>query len=176
MQIYGIQCDFMHGSCWNHSNFENSWFYYVIWTSDPQNHCLLGSRNRVAVNFLNRYVIYWVGPCERVRVRRQNFAGKLSIRFYNIWDCVISFNRTELDGLWYKCALKWGQTTVIGQKFVQRIGNVLQACLWMGSNWVNDSWLAGRRSRPPAKQTFCSPSHSSLAWINLDKIISKLEV
>ena len=109
-------------------------------------------------------------------VRRQNFAGKLSIRFYNIWDCVISFNRTELDGLWYKCALKWGQTTVIGQKFVQRIGNVLQACLWMGSNWVNDSWLAGRRSRPPAKQTFCSPSHSSLAWINLDKIISKLEV
>ena len=49
MHIYGIQCDFMHRSCWNHSNFENSWFYYVIWTSDPQNHCLLGSRNRVAV-------------------------------------------------------------------------------------------------------------------------------
>ena len=22
---------------------------YVIWTLDPQNHCLLGSRNRVAV-------------------------------------------------------------------------------------------------------------------------------
>ena len=39
------------------------------WTSDPQNHCLLGSQNRVAVNFLNRYVIYWVGlgPCERAR-------------------------------------------------------------------------------------------------------------
>ena len=52
-------------SCWNHSNFENSWFYYVIWISDPQNHCLLGPRNRVAVNFLNRYVVYWVGPCER---------------------------------------------------------------------------------------------------------------
>ena len=67
MHIYGIQCDFMHRSCWNHSNFENSWFYYVIWTSDPQNHCLLGSRNRVAVNFLNRYVIYWVVPCERAR-------------------------------------------------------------------------------------------------------------
>ena len=67
MHIYGTQCDFMHRSCWNHSNFENSWFYYVIWTSDPQNHCLLGSRNRVAVNFFNRYVIYWVVPCERAR-------------------------------------------------------------------------------------------------------------
>ena len=67
MHIYGIQCDFMHRRCWNHSNFENSWFYYVIWTSDPQNHCLLGSRDRVAVNFLNRYVIYWVVPCERAR-------------------------------------------------------------------------------------------------------------
>ena len=67
MHIYGIQYDFMHRSCWNHSNFENHWFYYVIWTSDPQNHYLLGSRNRVAVNFLNRYVIYWVVPCERAR-------------------------------------------------------------------------------------------------------------
>ena len=67
MHIYGTQCDFMHRSCWNHSNFENSWFYYVIWTSDPQNHCLLGSRNRVAVNFLTRYVIYWAVPCERAR-------------------------------------------------------------------------------------------------------------
>ena len=38
-----------------------------ISTSDPQNHCLLGSRNRVAVNFFNRYVIYWVVPCERAR-------------------------------------------------------------------------------------------------------------
>ena len=62
-----MQYDFMHRSCWNHSNFENSWFYNVISTSDPQNHCLLGSRNRVAVNFLNRYVIYWVVPCERAR-------------------------------------------------------------------------------------------------------------
>ena len=51
MHIYGIQCDFMHRSCWNHSNIENSWFYNVISTSDPQNHCFLGSRNRVAVNF-----------------------------------------------------------------------------------------------------------------------------
>ena len=67
MHIYGMQYDFMHRSCWNHSNFENSWFYNVISTSDPQNHCLLGSRNRVAVNFLNRYVIYWVVPCERTR-------------------------------------------------------------------------------------------------------------
>ena len=67
MHIYGMQYDFMHRSCWNHSNFENSWFYNVISTSDPQNHCLLGSRNRVAVNFLNRYVIYWVVPCERAR-------------------------------------------------------------------------------------------------------------
>ena len=67
MHIYGTQCDFMHRSCWNHSNFENSWFYHVIWTSDPQNHCLLGPRNRVAVNFFNRYVIYWVVPCERAR-------------------------------------------------------------------------------------------------------------
>ena len=67
MHIYGIQYDFMHRSCWNHSNFENSWFYNVISTSDPQNHCLLGSRNRVAVNFFNRYVIYWVVPCERAR-------------------------------------------------------------------------------------------------------------
>ena len=49
MHIYGMQYDFMHRSCWNHSNFENSWFYNVISTSDPQNHCLLGSRNRVAV-------------------------------------------------------------------------------------------------------------------------------
>ena len=67
MHIYGMQYDFMHRSCWNHSNFENSWFYNVISTSDPQNHCLLGSRNRVAVNFFNRYVIYWVVPCERAR-------------------------------------------------------------------------------------------------------------
>ena len=131
---------------------------------------------RFVLQLLPRLKMKYLGAMLVDPVRRQNFAGKLSIRFYNIWDCVISFNRTELDGLWYKCALKWGQTTVIGQKFVQRIGNVLQACLWMGSNWVNDSWLAGRRSRPPAKQTFCSPSHSSLAWINLDKIISKLEV
>ena len=49
MHIYGMQYDFMHRSCWNHSNFENSWFYNVISTLDPQNHCLLGSRNRVAV-------------------------------------------------------------------------------------------------------------------------------
>ena len=67
MHIYGMQYDFMHRSCWNHSNFENSWFYNVISTSDPQNHCLLGSRNRVAVNFFNRYVIYWVVPGERTR-------------------------------------------------------------------------------------------------------------
>ena len=67
MHIYGMQYDFMHRSCWNHSNFENSWFYNVISTSDPQNHCLLGSRNRVAVNFFNRYIIYWVVPCERAR-------------------------------------------------------------------------------------------------------------
>ena len=67
MHIYGMQYDFMHRSCWNHSNFENSWFYNVISSSDPQNHCLLGSRNRVAVNFFNRYVIYWVVPCERAR-------------------------------------------------------------------------------------------------------------
>ena len=67
MHIYGMQYDFMHRSCWNHSNFENSWFYHVIWTSDPQNHCFLGPRNRVAVNFLNRYVLYWVVPCERAR-------------------------------------------------------------------------------------------------------------
>ena len=54
MHIYGTQCDFMHRSCWIHSNFENSLFYYVIWTSDPQNHCLLRSRSRVPVNF-------WIG-------------------------------------------------------------------------------------------------------------------
>ena len=67
MHIYCMQYDFMHRSCWNHSNFENSLFYNVISTSEPQNHCLLGSRNRVAVNFLNRYVIYWEVPCERAR-------------------------------------------------------------------------------------------------------------
>ena len=67
MHIYGTQCDFMHRSCCNRSNIENSWFYNVISTSDPQNHCLLRSRNRVAVNFLNMYVIYWVVPCERAR-------------------------------------------------------------------------------------------------------------
>ena len=61
----------------------------------------------------------------------------------------------------------------IEQKFAQRIGNVLQACLWMGSNWVNDSELAARRSRPTAKQTFCYTSHSFLASVNLDKIISE---
>ena len=79
MHIYGIQCDFMHKSCWNHPNFENIWFYYVICTSDPQNHCLLGSRNRVAVNFFNRYVIYWVVPCERARPELSEYVWQRGI-------------------------------------------------------------------------------------------------
>ena len=41
---------------------------------------------------------------------------------------------------------------------------------WMGSNWVNDSEHAGRRSRQTTEQTFCSNSHSlPHAWVNLDQ-------
>ena len=90
MHIYGMQYDFMHRSCWNHSNFENSLFYNVISTSEPQNHCLLGSRNRVAVNFFNRYVIYWVVPCERARPELSEYVWQRGVgsRVFHKWHFV----------------------------------------------------------------------------------------
>ena len=36
MHIFGIQCDFMHRSCWNHSNFENGWFWFGLVTEHIQ--------------------------------------------------------------------------------------------------------------------------------------------
>ena len=60
MHVYGIQCDFMHREVAEITQT-------VIWTYDPQNHCLRGSQNRVVVNFFNWYVLYWVVPCKRAR-------------------------------------------------------------------------------------------------------------
>ena len=42
---------------------KNNWGSF----SSTFNVCLPGSRNGVAVDFFNSYVVYWVVPCERAR-------------------------------------------------------------------------------------------------------------
>ena len=74
MHIYGMQYDFMHRSCWNHSNFENSWFYNVISTSDPQNHWGRGIASP-SIFLIGMSYIGWYHVKEHVQ-SFQNMYGK----------------------------------------------------------------------------------------------------
>ena len=92
-------------------------------------------------------------------VRRQNFAGKLHIRFYNIWDCVICCCWSKKYDCWLGTALidfliKYDRTKqtprklpysqkfdtklislpIFGRRQIPFISSVLIVCLWSKTN------------------------------------------